>query len=111
MQLYKYTALAACFIFSSFGGQALAKTVSVASPNGQVVVKVDDEESTPSYTVIFNNEEVISRSALGMAFKDAHALGEGFTIAASNKSSSDSTCRTTFGASANWCATTTPSCK
>lgn len=97
MQLYKYTALAACFIFSSFGGQALAKTVSVASPNGQVVVNVDDDASNPSYTVIFNNEEVISRSALGMAFKNAHALGEGFTIAASKKSSSDSTWEQPWG--------------
>lgn len=69
----------------------MAKTVKVSSPDGNIVVSVNDDNSTPNYQVTFNGEPVISTSRLGLVFKEQGAFGEGFEIAATDKSQKDET--------------------
>ncbi|MEW6982435.1 glycoside hydrolase family 97 protein [Colwelliaceae bacterium 6471] len=74
----------------------LAKTVKVSSPDGKIVVSVDDEIS-PHYQVSFNEETIITNSRLGMAFKKAAHFGEGFTITSIKQDSANQTWQLPWG--------------
>jgi len=70
---------------------AMAKTVKVSSPDGNIVVSVNDDNRTPNYRVTFNDETVISPSRLGLVFKRHGDFGEGFEIESTAKSQKDQT--------------------
>lgn len=74
-----------------------AKTLTVASPNKAISVSVSDDSGAPEYSVFFNSEEVIAASALGMSFKNAHALGQGFAIKHSAAQAHDATWEQPWG--------------
>lgn len=57
-----------------------SKTVSVSSPNGKLAVKLTDERNQPHYSALFNQQEIIEPSALGLVFKHQAAFAEGFKI-------------------------------
>ncbi|WP_413470666.1 glycoside hydrolase family 97 protein [Thalassotalea sp. LPB0316] len=57
----------------------MAKTVEVTSPNGEIVVTINDDNG-PRYSVIYQDKPVIEPSRLGMSFKKAPSFGDGFTI-------------------------------
>ncbi len=59
---------------------ALAKSVSVSSPDGDIKFTVTDDTSMPSYSIEFNGKKVISDSNLGLVFKDSLYLDEHFEI-------------------------------
>ena len=44
---------------------ATAKDKTIASPNGQLVVKLSDADGKPTYTVTLNGKEVLCPSRLG----------------------------------------------
>ena len=69
--------------------EVMAKTVSVSSPDNKIIIKVNDDKQ-PNYQVMFNGESVITPSALGMLFKNAHGFGEGFKITSVSKTSVNS---------------------
>lgn len=70
---------------------ALAATVKVASPDGDIVVQVTDDNNKPSYQVNFQGQPVIESSRLGMAFKSIPAFREGFAISGSKTNKHDET--------------------
>ncbi|WP_440877007.1 glycoside hydrolase family 97 protein [Thalassotalea sp. PLHSN55] len=74
----------------------LAKNITVKSPSGDLVVTVSDEGG-PSYQVSFQGETALTSSKLGMRFKNAHELGEGFTIESSKTDSNNSTWELPWG--------------
>lgn len=59
--------------------ETMAKTVIVSSPDKKIVIHVNDDKQ-PNYQVIFNGEQVISSSKLGLLFKNTHGFSEGFKI-------------------------------
>jgi alpha-glucosidase len=73
-----------------------AQSISVSSPDGKIVLTVNDDE-LPNYSVLLNNETAIDKSRLGLRFKKAAELGDGFTIKTSSKSSNDSTWQQPWG--------------
>lgn len=68
---------------------AAAKTVTVASPNGEIIVEINDDQ-TPSYKVSFNGETAINDSRLGLRFKKTAELGADFSIEKTKASSVNS---------------------
>ncbi|WP_372761773.1 glycoside hydrolase family 97 protein [Pseudoalteromonas sp.] len=64
----------------AFSSVSVAKTASIASPNGNITISLSDELSTPSYSINFKNKTVIDNSALGFAFKQQAPFSEGFKI-------------------------------
>lgn len=56
-----------------------AKDVSISSPSGNIKVQVTDQ-GQPSYRVSFNNKTAITKSSLGLAFKNAPAFDDSFKI-------------------------------
>ncbi|GAA6205019.1 glycoside hydrolase family 97 protein [Thalassotalea sp. SU-HH00458] len=74
----------------------LAQTLKVSSPNGKLVLTVNDD-AIPNYRVDLNNETAIDTSRLGLRFKKAAELGDGFTIKSSSTASSDTTWQQPWG--------------
>ena len=66
----------------------IAQTLNVSSPDGKIVLSVNDD-ALPNYSVTLNNETAIDASRLGLRFKKAAELGDGFTIKTSKTASSD----------------------
>ncbi|MEO2281985.1 glycoside hydrolase family 97 protein [Pseudoalteromonas pernae] len=75
---------------------ALAKTVSVSSPDGQIQVSLSDD-GAPSYQVSFAGKPVINSSKLGFYFKDAAPLRDGLVISNAQTNSVDSTWQQPWG--------------
>jgi alpha-glucosidase len=73
-----------------------AKSVQISSPDNKITVTISDEK-IPSYSITFNNEATITSSRLGLRFKKAAELGEGFTIKSATKNSVDSTWQQPWG--------------
>lgn len=98
MTFFRLSAMAGCMLASfATAVTAHAKTVSISSPNESISVRISDDSGAPEYAVTFNGEEVIAPSALGMAFKSASALGEGFSIASSQTSTVNATWEQPWG--------------
>lgn len=57
----------------------LAQTLKLNSQGGKVAVSVNDEE-IPSHSIALNGETAITDSRLGLRFKKAAELDEGFAI-------------------------------
>jgi len=74
----------------------LAETVSISSPDGKITLSVNDDKA-PSYQISFNGKKTILPSRLGMAFKNAPAFGEGFTISKSETASANQTWQQPWG--------------
>ena len=75
---------------------ALAKTVSVSSPDGQIQVSLSDD-GAPSYQVSFAGKPVINSSKLGFYFKDAAPLRDGLVISNTQTHSVDNTWQQPWG--------------
>ncbi len=81
-------------------GNALAQpvqSVDVTSPDGGISVNLSVEGGRAFYAVTYNGEPVVSRSRLGLLFKDSHAFDGDLTIAASETSSKDETWEQPWG--------------
>ncbi|WP_338592383.1 glycoside hydrolase family 97 protein [Shewanella khirikhana] len=66
-----------------------AKTLSLKSPNGEIELRVSDEDA-PHYAVLFQGKPVIGSSRLGFDFSNAANFRGGFDISASQTASVDS---------------------
>ncbi|WP_105215343.1 glycoside hydrolase family 97 protein [Pseudoalteromonas sp. T1lg22] len=75
---------------------ALAKTVSVSSPDGQIQISLSDE-GAPSYQVTFAGKPVINTSKLGFYFKDAAPLRDGLVITETQTQSVDQSWQQPWG--------------
>ena len=58
---------------------ATAKDKTIASPNGQLIVKLSDADGKPTYTVTLNGKEVLCPSRLGF-IADFGDLTHGMTL-------------------------------
>lgn len=61
---------------------ACAKVLTLASPNGEVVFTVNDDQGKPGYKVEFRGQEVIKPSALGLEFKEVDGFVRDLKIVA-----------------------------
>lgn len=59
---------------------ALAKTVAVSSPNGELTFRVADDGEMIQYSLDFAGEQVIGHSNLGIVFKQGSSFNGGFSI-------------------------------
>jgi len=74
----------------------MAKTVTVSSPDNKIVIHVNDDKQ-PNYQVIFNGEQVITPSKLGLLFKTTHGFSENFTIDSVTTNQVDATWQLPWG--------------
>lgn len=65
---------------------ATAKTEAVRSPNGQIELRISDDNH-PHYSVFFKDKPVITDSKLGFDFQTAASFREGFAISETKRSS------------------------
>ena len=73
-----------------------AQSIKVSSPDGKIVLTVNDDKM-PNYSLALNNETAIDASRLGLRFKKAAELGDGFSIKTSSTASSDTTWQQPWG--------------
>ncbi len=73
-----------------------AKNIEVNSPNGEITVTVSDD-SSPNYQIEFKGRNIITTSKLGMDFKDAPSLSEGFSITQHKTNSEESSWQQPWG--------------
>jgi alpha-glucosidase len=71
-----------------FGGSALA-SLELKSPNGEIVVTVDDDAGLATYSVAFRGELTIAPSRLGLLFEESEGFDKGLKIVASKTVSVD----------------------
>ena len=72
-----------------FPHAAFAETASITSPDGAIVVTVNDENGRARYDVAFNGESVIAPSRLGLLFRDHHGFDRNLEIVDVEKASKD----------------------
>ena len=68
-----------------------AETLKVASPDGNIVFHVSDDNGLPGYWIDFRSKEVISPSALGLEFKGVEGFVRDLKITDHKKTQQDST--------------------
>lgn len=78
--LSKLATITSIILGTAFSNIAVAKTVSVTSPDKQIVVSIFDDNGQPEYNVEFHGKKVITDSRLGLVFKSLGELAQGFTI-------------------------------
>ncbi|QPB81683.1 glycoside hydrolase family 97 protein [Pseudoalteromonas rubra] len=66
-----------------------AATYSVSSPDGKLTFQVSDDNTQPSYQIMFNNQAVIAPSKLGFDFARAPSLRDGLIISKTQRNSVD----------------------
>lgn len=71
-------------------GPATAAELEARSPDGEIRVRVSDEQGVPRYSVRYRGETVVEPSRLGMVFKRGRPFASGFEIADSERTSVDS---------------------
>ncbi|MBI1392648.1 MAG: glycoside hydrolase family 97 protein [Alphaproteobacteria bacterium] len=88
-----------CLVLAMAGiaGQADAKTLRVASPDGRIVVSVSDDGGQARYAVAFDGREVVAPSKLGLLFKDAAGFERGLEIVDAAEASADVTWEQPWG--------------
>jgi len=68
-----------------------AQSLTLTSPDGQLVVVVSDDNNQPTYQVSLNDKLLIDNSRLGLAFKQQGEYSQGFNIAKSTRSRTNTT--------------------
>ncbi|WP_259651403.1 glycoside hydrolase family 97 protein [Shewanella sp. KT0246] len=68
----------------------MAKTVTVSSPDKQIIVSLTDDGDRPEYKVSFNGQDAVLNSRLGLVFETLGEFGSGFDITTSKINSSES---------------------
>ena len=58
----------------------LAETVTITSPNGNIIVQVNDDKEQVEYSVSFKDQMVIEPSVLGLVFKEQASFTSNFKI-------------------------------
>jgi len=81
----------------SFSLAVSAKSAQVTSPNGQVIVIINDDNAQPSYQIAFDKQTIIAPSQLGMEFKNSASFSQGFHIEKVVNSSVDETWQLPWG--------------
>ncbi|KPF62104.1 alpha-glucosidase [Porphyrobacter sp. AAP60] len=74
-----------------------AESLTLASPDGKIIVTVTDDGGQATYAVSFEGGQVIAPSKLGMIFAEHHGFDRGLTIAGSARASSDTTWEQPWG--------------
>lgn len=75
---------------------ATAKEVVLSSPNKKIKITVSDQ-GKPHYQVHYGEQQVIAPSELGLAFKNAPTLADGFAIETSHLNTVDSSWQQPWG--------------
>lgn len=87
--------------FIGFSFHSNAEELKASSPNNILTVVFNLEDQTPFYQVRRDGKSVIEKSRLGLRFKDAPHLEDGFTISSSKLSSFDETWTQPWGEKKN----------
>ena len=74
-----------------------AKTLSQASPNGNIIFSVTDDTGTPSYSVKYRGNDIIKPSHLGLEFNHIDGFVRDLKITSHTSASADSTWEQPWG--------------
>ena len=69
--------------------RAQENTASVASPDGEIEVRIWSEDGVPTYDVRFGDDEIVRPSRLGLRFLDGMDLDRGLAVSTTRTSSVD----------------------
>ncbi len=75
----------------TLAAQAVAEPVTVASPDGDLLVRFALHDGTPTYAVTRRGESLILPSKMGFELADGVSLAEGFGIASLRRAGADTT--------------------
>ena len=79
-------------------GLALAQSpAELASPDGDIVISVSDENGRAEYSIAYRGKELVASSRLGMLFKDQHGFDRHLRITDVSTSSHDETWEQPWG--------------
>ncbi len=70
---------------------AVAETKTITSPNGNILVSLNDDGGIAHYDIRYNNQAVIKRSTLGLEFKDINGFVRDLHISKSTTQASNTT--------------------
>lgn len=84
-------------LFSSAPLFALAKTLKLSSPDKKILVELNDEHGHLTYTVKFNQKELIGVSKLGLLFNNQHGFSQAVTIKSQQTQTVDQTWQQPWG--------------
>jgi alpha-glucosidase len=79
------------FLFASVCTSVSAMSLSLSSPDSNILVSVSDDNEHLSYSVQYKGQDVILSSRLGLAFLERVAMGEHFILGKSHRVSVDQT--------------------
>ena len=85
-------------LFAALVGAPLnAKTLSQASPNGNIVFSVTDDAGTPGYSVKYRGSDIIKPSQLGLEFNDIDGFVRDVKITSHTTASADTSWEQPWG--------------
>ncbi|WP_125563098.1 glycoside hydrolase family 97 protein [Pseudoalteromonas rubra] len=87
--VFSATGVAVTLLAGLFTTATQAATYSVSSPDGKLTFQVSDDNTQPSYQIMFNNQAVIAPSKLGFDFARAPSLRDGLVISKTQRNSVD----------------------
>ncbi|WP_194868017.1 glycoside hydrolase family 97 protein [Pseudoalteromonas sp. PPB1] len=87
--VFSATGVAVTLLAGLFTTATQAATYSVSSPDGKLTFQVSDDNTQPSYQIMFNNQAVIAPSKLGFDFARAPSLRDGLIISKTQRNSVD----------------------
>ncbi|KAF7787446.1 alpha-glucosidase [Pseudoalteromonas rubra] len=87
--VFSATGVAVTLLAGLFTTATQAATYSVSSPDGKLTFQVSDDNTQPSYQVMFNNQAVIAPSKLGFDFARAPSLRDGLIISKTQRNGVD----------------------
>ncbi|MCG7562205.1 glycoside hydrolase family 97 protein [Pseudoalteromonas sp. McH1-42] len=87
--VFSATSVAVTLLAGLFTTATQAATYSVSSPDGKLTFQVSDDNTQPSYQIMFNNQAVIAPSKLGFDFARAPSLRDGLIISKTQRNSVD----------------------
>ncbi len=90
-----WTKLAALVL--GMGAPLHAETLTLASPDGRIIVTISDDAGLATYAVGYEGEGVIAPSRLGMLFADHHGFERDLAITDSVRAAKDTTWQQPWG--------------
>jgi alpha-glucosidase len=84
-------------LFGASPVSAFAKTLKVSSPDEKIVVELNDEQGQLTYTVNYNQKELIGESKLGLLFNNQAGFAQAIKIKSNLTNTVDQTWQQPWG--------------
>lgn len=93
----RFLICASIVVFTALPVSVLAKTLTVTSPDNKILLEVNDEQGQLTYSVKFNQKDLIGNSKLGLLLNKQAGFAQALTIKSHKSNNVDQTWQQPWG--------------